>query len=118
MSGENRGLFEKYLVRRVDGRDEPGEKHADCRLFVLDLSHDRHARVAAAAYATSCEADLPLLAADLRRLCCSPGERAWRAYCEKVGGTAYDGKPLPAWDELGERQRQGWQAAAAAAGGL
>lgn len=62
-----RGLFRKYDVRRVDGEDAPGRPHHGCQLFVLDLSHDPHAKPAALAYATSCAADYPRLAEDLRR---------------------------------------------------
>lgn len=39
---------------------------------------------------------------------------AWAAYCEAVQQTSFDGKPLPEWDMLGETQRKGWEAAAAA----
>ena len=38
--------------------------------------------------------------------------QAWNAYREAVGGLAYDGKPLPDWEQLGERQRIGWRVAA------
>ena len=40
------------------------------------------------------------------------GRAAYAAYCEAVGGTTYDGKPLPAFDDLDERQQKGWAAAA------
>lgn len=46
---------------------------------------------------------------------------AWNAYAEAVGWTTYDGKPLPTWDAeegretLGDRQKEGWRAAAIAA---
>lgn len=36
------------------------------------------------------------------------------AYCAAVG-TTHDGRPLPAWEELGERQRNGWEQARRAA---
>jgi hypothetical protein len=36
---------------------------------------------------------------------------AWEAYAASVGGTTFDGKPLPTWDELGDRQKEGWRAA-------
>lgn len=42
------------------------------------------------------------------------GQDAWRAYAAEVGGTAYNGEPLPTWEQLGERQRNGWRAAAKA----
>jgi hypothetical protein len=60
------GLYQKYIVRRIDGRDAPGEKHDGCRYYVLDLDHDQHAIAAARAYADSCEAEFPFLARDLR----------------------------------------------------
>ena len=62
---EDRGLYDKYQVRRVDGSGEPGGKHWKCRYFVLDLDHDPHARAALMAYAASCEEQFPKLAEDL-----------------------------------------------------
>lgn len=59
------GLYRKYDVRRVDGTDQPGGKHDGCDLFVLDLTHDEHARYAAWMYALSCQREFPELAADL-----------------------------------------------------
>jgi hypothetical protein len=40
---------------------------------------------------------------------------AWEVYAKTVGGKTFDGKPLPTWNELGELQKKGWQAAADAA---
>lgn len=108
------GIYHKYNVSRVDGQDGPTGRHFGCKLFVLDLDHDKHARAAAAAYAESCRDDFPVLSRELRALAMTAGQRAYDAYCGKVGGTTYDGKPLPTWDELGERQRVGWEAAAEA----
>jgi hypothetical protein len=65
MNKQAKGLYEKFNVTRTDGRHAPGEKHAGCEYFVLDISHDKHALPAIAAYAESCKADFPLLAADL-----------------------------------------------------
>ena len=66
MGDRTRGYYDKFEVRRVDGGDEPGERHHGCRYFVLDLTHDLHARTAARAYAGSCGADgYENLAADL-----------------------------------------------------
>jgi hypothetical protein len=66
MDKKDRGLFEKYRVIRIDGKDiYPTDKHYDCRLFVLDITHDEHARVAALAYSNSCRDEYPLLADDL-----------------------------------------------------
>ena len=41
------------------------------------------------------------------------GWRAYVAYCRAVG-TTHDGRPLPLWRELRQRQRDGWEAAARA----
>jgi len=56
----------KYRVERTDGSHVPGQKHARCEYFVLDLKHDRFAGPALRAYADACEAEYPLLARDLR----------------------------------------------------
>lgn len=66
MGDPTRGLYNKFEVRRVDGSSEPGGKHHGCEYFVLDLTHDKHAPAALLAYANSCAAEYPLLAADLR----------------------------------------------------
>jgi hypothetical protein len=60
-----RGLYRKYSVHRLDGRDRWGQKHHGCEYFVLDLTHDPYAIAAVRAYADSCKADYPALAADL-----------------------------------------------------
>ena len=65
MKDKAKGLYNKYHVMRMDYRDLPGEKHEGCRLFVLDITHDPHAIPAIRAYADSCRADYPVLAADL-----------------------------------------------------
>ena len=41
------------------------------------------------------------------------GQIAYLAYSEAVGGTTHDGRPMPAWDDLGEKVQGGWIAAAA-----
>ena len=56
-----KGLYEKYRVSRVDGRDE--DYHAD--YFVLELISDKHARAAMLTYAKSCKEEKPLLAAEI-----------------------------------------------------
>lgn len=61
----DRGLYRKYQVQKVT-RD--GELVDPGPVFVLAYTRDPHARVALAAYADSCAADFPPLAADLRRL--------------------------------------------------
>lgn len=63
---KERGLLGKFIVQRVDGSDQPGGKHRGCDYFVLDATHDAHAAAALRAYADSCEAEYPLLAADIR----------------------------------------------------
>jgi hypothetical protein len=62
------GLYNKFIVRRTDGKDAPGQKHDGCYYFVLDTTHDPHAKAALRAYADSCESEYPLLAADVRKL--------------------------------------------------
>lgn len=39
-------------------------------------------------------------------------QNAYAAYVKTVGGTTYDGRPLPTFEELGDRQKAGWQQAA------
>jgi hypothetical protein len=65
MGDRSRGLYDKFCVIRTDGTSGPGKKHDGCRYFVLDMDHDPHARAAVKAYADSCRAEYPLLAADL-----------------------------------------------------
>ncbi len=66
MGDKTKGLFGKFRVERTDGSSSPGGKHAACEYFVLDISHDRYAIPALLAYADACEAEYPLLAADIR----------------------------------------------------
>ena len=65
MGDKSRGWYEKFVVYRTDGTSDPGEKHDGCEYFVLDLTHDQHAWPALRAYAESCRAIYPLLAADI-----------------------------------------------------
>lgn len=66
MSDKSLGLFQKFRVERTDGKSAPGEKHADCQYFVLDLTHDPYAIPAVRAYAASAAANgYHALAADL-----------------------------------------------------
>lgn len=62
---EQQGVFRKFVVRRVDGSDEPGGKHHGCEYFVLDTDHDPHAKAALAAYAQSCQVTHPDLSRDM-----------------------------------------------------
>lgn len=60
-------IFHKFNVTRTDGSSEPGGKHRDCDYFVLDTTHDKHAKYALAAYADACEETHPNLAANIRQ---------------------------------------------------
>lgn len=62
----DQGLFGKFHVRRIDGRDAPGGDRHGARYLVLDLDHDPHAKAAARAYAEACEDDYPQLAQEIR----------------------------------------------------
>lgn len=61
-----KGIYHKFIVKRVDGTDFPQGKHDGCDYFVLDTTHDVYAMAALLAYADACEADYPQLAADIR----------------------------------------------------
>lgn len=65
MGDKSRGIYHKFNVTRTDGTSAPGGKHDSCFYFVLDLDHDPHAKAALQAYADSCRAEYPRLAADL-----------------------------------------------------
>lgn len=89
---KQRGLYGKYLVFRAGGDMKPVTDPC----FVLRYTTDPHAAVALAAYAKSCEADYPQLAADLREALrgqpeCECDEPACR-WCEIHGDT---GNPPP-----------------------
>jgi hypothetical protein len=79
MGDPSRGIFGKFKIERTDGRSERGEKHYGCAYFVLDLSHDEHAKVVMQAYADSCRAEYPLLAKDIDRWVA--GEDYWFIMC-------------------------------------
>jgi len=61
---EKRGLYGKYIIQKRSG--EPVDPQAV--YFTLRLDTDPHARAAVQAYAESCQAENPELAADLRTL--------------------------------------------------
>lgn len=63
-----RGIYEKFKVERIDGKQRKGEKHHGCQYFVLDIDHDPHALPAIRAYAESCSISHPNLANDLRAM--------------------------------------------------
>jgi hypothetical protein len=60
-SNKHRGMYEKYTVTRNDG----SERHVGCEYFVLDMTHDKHAKAAILAYANSCKSEYPQLSYDL-----------------------------------------------------
>jgi len=63
------GLYPKYAVNRLDGRDRPGEDRADAMYFVLDLVYDDYAPTAMAAYASAIDVErYPKFAAQMRQL--------------------------------------------------
>lgn len=62
---DKRGLYGKFRIERADGRDARGEKHDGCDYFVLDLTHDKHAKAAIRAYAHDCREERPQLSRDL-----------------------------------------------------
>lgn len=66
-----RGIYRKFEVFRVD--EEAQLRHTDCRYYVLDLDHDKYARVAIAAYAAACAEQYPKLASDLLDEVRNPG---------------------------------------------
>lgn len=65
MSDQTKGLYNKFVIERTDGKSEKGEKHDGCDYFVLDLTHDPFARAALKTYADKCRYKYPHLAADL-----------------------------------------------------
>ncbi|QUI32427.1 hypothetical protein [Streptomyces alfalfae] len=40
------------------------------------------------------------------------GQRAYAAYSEVTGGRTHDGRPMPAWTDLGEEIQAAWTVAA------
>jgi hypothetical protein len=82
-SNNEKGVYRKFHVERTDGQSNPGQKHDGCEYFVLDATHDPHAKAALLAYADSCEAKYPALARDARRM--AHGERVFDARGGKDG---------------------------------
>lgn len=63
---ENEGCYQKFDVKRRDGRDAPGGDRDGAVYFVLDLIHDDPSRVRSALTAYRLASpDLPALNADL-----------------------------------------------------
>jgi hypothetical protein len=38
-------------------------------------------------------------------------QSAYAAYCKQAGGTTFDGKPAPTWEQLGADRQACWEAA-------
>lgn len=94
-----RGLYRKYELYRVK-EDDAGNVREHYQVtdpfFVLKYATDPHAAVAVRAYADSCEAEYPVLAAELRAAVrdkpeCECHEPAC-AFCDIHGDT---GRPEP-----------------------
>lgn len=62
---ENNGLYQKYVVRRADGRDGTGGDRVEARYFVLDYVHDADARATLADHARRIDEVNPELSADI-----------------------------------------------------
>lgn len=60
------GLYRKFEIKRTDGRDRPGGKHEHCEYFVIDVTHDVHAKVALEAYAQAASGNRGPLVDDMR----------------------------------------------------
>jgi hypothetical protein len=65
---ENVGIYQKFNVRRRDGRDLPGGDRANAAYFVIDVANDPNAAGTLETYSRECEAEAPKLAEELRRL--------------------------------------------------
>lgn len=81
-----RGLYEKFRVERADG----SPRHRGCAYFVLDLTHDGAARMAATFYASAVERTKPVLSAALARRCIEltvAAEAMPTGECPTCGGT-------------------------------
>lgn len=98
------GLYGKFYVSRVDGRDRPGGDREDAEYFVLDTAHDPHARNALYAYRVSCFKAYPDLAGGIYdRLHASKGG------CQAHPMTDEEQSALPYWDK-DARRRVMWDA--------
>ena len=65
---QEKGLYGKYYVNRVDGRDKAGGDKSNANYFVLDLTHDPFAVPALKAYIQACRETYAALANDLEKL--------------------------------------------------
>lgn len=62
---ENEGLYQKFDVKRRDGRDQPGGDRENAVYFTLDVLNDPFALSAIAGYRIMCEGTCPRLANEL-----------------------------------------------------
>lgn len=62
---ENVGLYQKFDVKRRDGRDAPGGDREHAAYFTIDVVNDPNAVAAITGYRLSCEGMCPQLASDL-----------------------------------------------------
>jgi hypothetical protein len=76
MDKSKMGLYQKFIVRRTDGRDAPGCKHEHCRYFVLDITHDPFAIPALYAYRYACLGKYPKLADDIEAILSARAKRS------------------------------------------
>ena len=65
---KNEGYYEKFIVKRVDGRDEKGGDRENAKYFTLDLVHDPYAVPAILAYVAACSKEYPILAKELSKM--------------------------------------------------
>lgn len=106
---KQQGVFRKFEVSRVDGSDHPGGKHHGCEYFVLDVTHDQHAKAALAAYAEACKETHHELSCDMveRYRLYSPATPAATASQESAPEAGGEARPVAyrAWldDERGAR---------------
>lgn len=61
-----KGLYGKFYVSRVDGRDQSGGDKEGAKYFVLDYVNDPFARESLLVYAWNCADEYPELAQDIR----------------------------------------------------
>lgn len=64
MPDVTKGIYNKYIVRRIDGK----RGHDNCQYFVLDVSHDKYAIPALEAYIKALPESFELLKNDLRKI--------------------------------------------------
>lgn len=62
------GLYNKFHVCRLDGRDQPGGDKENANYFVLDIANDPYAWAALGEYAYLCRRVYPELSKDLYEL--------------------------------------------------